>query len=126
MNTAPTNAASTSTTTAAAAGKDVTPDDMFDAPKILSAEEKEWRDKVEELFTKLSNLRAQAFESSPHPSLKAPALTATIRFDDGKTETVTFGRTDRDVFGARADEAGAARLDASAFDEAIKALDAVK
>ena len=29
-------------------------------------------DKVEELLTKLSSLRAQAFESSPHPSLKAP------------------------------------------------------
>ena len=83
-------------------------------------------DKVEELLTKLSSLRAQAFESSPHPSLKTPVLTATIRFDDSKTETVTFGRTGSDVFGARADEAGAARLDAKAFDEAIAALDAVK
>jgi len=82
--------------------------------------------KVEDLLTKLSNVRAQSFEATSHASLKMPALTVTIRFDDTKTETVTFGRSGTDVFAGRTDEPGAARVEAMAFDEAIKALDALK
>jgi len=82
--------------------------------------------KVEELIAKLSNVRAQSFEDAAHASLKMPALTATIRFDDNKTETVTFGRSAADVVAGRADEPGTARIDAMAFDEAVKALDALK
>lgn len=83
------------------------------------------RAKVDDLLTRLSNLRAQSFEAAPHASLKTPALTATIRFDD-RTETVTFGRTDEAVFGSRSDEPGTARLETSVFDEAMKAIDALK
>lgn len=82
--------------------------------------------KIEDLLTKLSNVRAQSFEVAAHASLKIPALTVTIRFDDSKTEIATFGRSGTDVFGGRADEPGAARVDAMAFDEAVKALDAMK
>ena len=82
--------------------------------------------KVQDLLTKLSNLRAQSFEAAPHASLKMPALAVTVLFDDKKTETVTFGRAGSDVFASRPDEPGAARLDAAGLDEAIKALDALK
>ena len=82
--------------------------------------------KVEDLLTKLSNLRAQSFETEKHPSLNAPVLTAIVQFDDDKTETVTFGRAGADAFGSRSDEPGTARVEASAFDEAVKAIDALK
>jgi hypothetical protein len=82
--------------------------------------------KVEDLLTKLSNLRAQSFEPTPNASLKTPVLTATVRFDENKTETVTFGRQGSDVFASRPDEPGSARLEASVFDEVMKALDGVK
>jgi hypothetical protein len=41
-------------------------------------------------------------------------------------ETVTFARSGSDVFASRADEPGAARVEPTAFDDAVKALDAVK
>jgi hypothetical protein len=81
---------------------------------------------VETLLTNLTNLRAPAFEGA-HDSLKAPALTVVAQFDDRKkTETVTFGRAGTDVYAGRADEPGAAKLEANTFDEALKSLDALK
>jgi hypothetical protein len=82
--------------------------------------------KVEDLMTKLSNLRAVSFEPSAPAALKTPALTVTVRYDEDKTETATFGRSGADVYGSRADEPAAAKLEASVFDEAMKALDAMK
>ena len=82
--------------------------------------------KVVDLLTKLSNVRAQSFEAATHASLEMPVVTVTIRFDSDKTETVAFGRSATDVFASRADEPGTARVDAMAFDEAVKAVDALK
>ena len=82
--------------------------------------------KVEDVLTRFSNLQAQAFQPTAHASLKSPALTAIVRFDENKTETVTFGRSGNEVFANRADEPGSARVDTSAFDEAVKAVDAMK
>lgn len=81
---------------------------------------------VEDLLTKLSNLRAESFEATAHASLEKPVVTVTIAFDDDKTETVAFGRSAIDVFAGRADEPGSARVDAMLFDETIKAVDALK
>ena len=81
--------------------------------------------KVEDLLVSLSNVRAQAFEAATDASLKMPALTVTVRFDDSKTETVTFGRSGADVFARRADEPGTATIEPTVFDEVSKALDAV-
>ncbi len=82
--------------------------------------------KVEDLMTKLSNLRAVSFEASTPAALKQPALTATVRYDENKNETAMFARLGADVYGSRADEPAAAKLEASVFDEAMKALDAMK
>jgi hypothetical protein len=82
--------------------------------------------KVEDLLTKLSNVRAHSFEPAPSAALKTPALIATVRFDEKKTETVTFGRQQNDVVAGRADEPGTAKIEAAVFDEVIKALDALK
>lgn len=82
--------------------------------------------RMQELLGNVTALRADSFEPGAHPSLKNPALTVTVQFDEGKTETVTFGRAGEDVFASRADEPGAAKLGAMPFDEVVKALDALK
>jgi hypothetical protein len=48
----------------------------------------------------------------------------TIRFDDSKKEErVTFGRVGADAFASRAGEPGAARIEPSALDGIVKALE---
>jgi len=81
--------------------------------------------KVEDLLTKISGIRASSFEAAAPAALKTPAVVVTAEFD-GRRETVTIGRAGADAFAARQDEPGAAKLDAAALDEALKALDALK
>ncbi|MBI4888013.1 MAG: DUF4340 domain-containing protein [Acidobacteria bacterium] len=82
--------------------------------------------KIEDVLTKLSNLKADAFQAAAPPSMKMPAAAVTVRFDESKTETVTFGRSGTGVFASRSDESGAATVSAAAFDEAMKAADGLK
>jgi hypothetical protein len=83
--------------------------------------------KAEDLLTKVSGLRAESFETSAPAALKSPALTVMVRFDDSKKmEQVAFARMGSDVFASRADEPGAAKVLAASFDEAMKAIDAMK
>jgi hypothetical protein len=81
--------------------------------------------KIEDLLAKVSGMRATTFETAVHPSLKSPVLSVTAIFDKGK-DVVTFGRAGMDVYASRSDEPGSAKLDAAPFDEAVKALDALK
>jgi hypothetical protein len=81
--------------------------------------------KVEDLLTKVSGLRAEAFATAPNAALKSPALTVIVRYDD-KTEQVAFARAGDEVVASRPDEPGSATVQTMAFDEAIKALDALK
>ncbi len=83
--------------------------------------------KAEDLVNSVTGLRASSFEDQAHASLKTPALVVTVRSNDNKTETVTFGRTATDVYAARSDEPGSAKIDGTAaLDEAMKLLDGVK
>jgi hypothetical protein len=82
--------------------------------------------KVEDLINKLSNLRAEMFESGTNAALKMPVLTVTVRFDQTKMESVTFGRMSNVVYASRSDEPGSAKVDTAIFEESLKALDAVK
>jgi hypothetical protein len=82
--------------------------------------------KVEDLLSKLTNIRAVTFDNTVPSSLKMPNLTVTIRFDTSKTETVTFGGSGADIVAARADEPGSAKIDSMPYEEAIKAIDALK
>lgn len=82
--------------------------------------------KVEDLLTKVSALRAESFATAANPALKTPALTVIVRFDDSKTEQVTFGRAGTDIVASRSDEPGTAAVDAMSFEDTIKALDAVR
>ena len=84
--------------------------------------------KVEDLLARLSNLRVQSFEASEAKTgLNAPVLVVVATSDDGKKkERVAFARAGSDVFAAIEGQPGAAKLTASEFDDALKALDALK
>ena len=82
--------------------------------------------KVEDLLTKLSNIRAQAFRDRAEPALKTPTLVATVTMDNGKTETVTFAKQGDTVMASRADEGGSATVEAVALTDAMMAMDALK
>jgi hypothetical protein len=82
--------------------------------------------KVEDALTKLSNLRADSFQPKAPPSLASPVAVVSVRFDESKMESVSFGRSGNEVFAARSDEPGAAKVDAALFDEAMKAVDGLK
>ena len=109
--------------------------DMLAFDKSGTGESEMWKNaagqtvdlmKVEDLVSKLTNIRAVTFENAVPASLRMPNLTVTIRFDTSKTETVTFGGSGADVVAARADEPGAATIDSMPYEEAIKAVDALK
>ena len=82
--------------------------------------------KVEDMLTKLSNIRAQLFQERVDPALKMPTLVATVSMDNGKTETVTFARQGDAVIANRADEGGSATVEAVALNDAMMAIDALK
>jgi hypothetical protein len=88
------------------------------------------KDAMDALLSKLSNMRASSFVDSGTPAartaLDAPALKVHVTFDDGKKqETVTFGKNGDDAYAARADQPGAARIDATDLQMALKDLDEV-
>jgi len=82
--------------------------------------------KLDDLLAKIGGLRADTFQSQADPALKSPALVVNAGFDNGKAETVTLARSGNTVVASRVDEPGSATISVMAFDEVIKALDAVK
>ena len=53
-------------------------------------------------------------------------MTVFVKFEDGKKEErVTFGKVENDAYAARPGEPGAAKIDATDFNEAVKALDEI-
>jgi len=82
----------------------------------------------EDFLSKLSNLRAQSFAGSgTKTGLDRPVAIVSVRFDDGKKqERVTFGKAGSDVYATRASEAGAAKIETTEYDDALKALDSLK
>jgi len=82
--------------------------------------------KVEDMLTKLSNIRAQLFQDRVDPVLKMPTLVATLKLDNNTTETVTFARNGNAVLANRADEPGSATVDVMGFNDAMASLDTVK
>jgi hypothetical protein len=81
-------------------------------------------------LTKLSNQRAQSFVAAGQKTktgLESPVVVVVARFDDGrKEERVSFGRVGADVYAAIAGQPGAAKVDTAEFEDALKALDAIK
>ena len=81
--------------------------------------------KVDALVTALTNTRATAFVDKA-PALDTPEITASLTFDEGKHETVAFAKQGSDAVARRDGDKGAAKIDASALDGIVKALDALK
>ena len=82
--------------------------------------------KVEDMLTKLSNIRANLFQDRVDPALKMPTLVTTLKLDNNMTETVAFARSGNAVLANRADEPGSATVDVMAFNDAMMAIDAIK
>jgi hypothetical protein len=84
---------------------------------------------MDTFLTKLSSQRAQSYVepgSKTKTGLQSPAMTVTVRFDEGrKDESVTFGREGADVFASMAGQPGVAKVDATEYDDAVRALDAI-
>lgn len=80
---------------------------------------------VEALLGKIADLRADSFaNSTAGTGLATPMLTAHVTFnDEGDEEQVTFGRSGDATYAAVPGDAGAARIDTSALDEILAALD---
>jgi hypothetical protein len=82
--------------------------------------------KMEDLLTKLAALRAQSFNPTTNAAgLADAALVVEASYDTDKFERVRFIKGDKEVFAVRDGEAGVAVVDSSAYDETMKALDAV-
>jgi hypothetical protein len=82
--------------------------------------------KVEDMLTKLSNIRAQLFQERVDPVLKMPTLVATLKLDNNMTETVTFARSGNAVLASREGEPGSATVEVMPFNDTMTAIDAVK
>jgi hypothetical protein len=82
--------------------------------------------KVDDMLTKLSNIRAQLFQDRVDPALRMPTLVATLKLDTNTTETVTFARNGNAVLANRTGEPGSATVDVMTFNDTMTAIDAVK
>ncbi|MFO7694256.1 MAG: DUF4340 domain-containing protein [Vicinamibacterales bacterium] len=80
------------------------------------------------LLSALSGLSVDSYvDAGVKTGAESPVAVVTATFDDGKKEErVVFGKAGGDVFAIRAGEPGAAKVDAARFDEALKALDAIR
>jgi hypothetical protein len=84
--------------------------------------------KVDALLTALASARATSFvDSIAGTGLESPELTVALAYEDGqKHEKVGFSRKGADVYARREGDAAAAKIDATALDGIVKALDALK
>jgi hypothetical protein len=115
-------------------------DQKLTIEKVTAADGKEsWKNsdgkemdaaKVQELLTKLSNVRATGFDPATHQALRSPALIVTARFGENKdedlAETVTLARAGQEVVASRPDEPGTLKVEAAPVDEILKILDQLK
>jgi len=85
------------------------------------------KDKMAALLAKLETMHASSFaESTAKTGLNSPAMTVYVKFDEGKKEErIVFGKAGAEVYAARPDEPGAAKIDAADFGEALEALDGI-
>jgi urease beta subunit len=80
--------------------------------------------KMDSFLSGFSNLRAESWAEAG--AAGSSALSFAVTFDDGrKQERVSFARQGADVFATRADEPGAAKVSATDYETAARALDAV-
>jgi hypothetical protein len=83
------------------------------------------KEKMSVLLAKLESIRALSFvDSTAKTGLDSPAMTVSVKFDDGKKEErVMFAKSGSDVYASRPGEPGAAKISSMEFDEINKKLD---
>jgi len=83
------------------------------------------KDKVSKALADLADFNVTSFvDSTAKTGLDQPTMVVDVKFDDDKkTEKVTFGKSGDDIFAARPDEPGAAKIDSSKYNDALKELD---
>jgi hypothetical protein len=82
--------------------------------------------KIDDLATKLADLRADSFVDKL-PAGATTFATVSTQFDeDGKSEQVTIYQSGADYFATRANDTGALKLKAADVEAVTKALDAIK
>jgi hypothetical protein len=83
---------------------------------------------MDDLLTKLSDLRAESFvDSREGTGRETPISTVMVTFNDaGEQESVLVGRIDDNVYALVNDQPGAAKLDLLAWENVLKALDALE
>jgi hypothetical protein len=83
--------------------------------------------KVEALISAASGARATGFvDSTAKTGLDKPELTVSFTYDEGKQERVSFARSAGTAYAQRSGATGAAKIDASALDAIVKALEDLK
>jgi len=82
-------------------------------------------DKFQAFVAALADIRSVSFvDSKAKTGLDSPAATIVVKFDEGKREDrVAIAKPGTDAFASRPDDPGAAKVDATKFDEAIKSID---
>lgn len=84
-------------------------------------------EKAADPLNKFTNLRADSIDTAARAAARTPELTVVVSFDDGKrTETVSFARAGADVYAVRDGEPGAAKVPATAYEDALKSIDSLK
>ncbi len=83
---------------------------------------------VDSLLSALSGLSVTGWaDAQAKTGAEAPVATVAAKYEDGKKEErVVFGKVGAEMFAMRPGEPGAAKVDAAKFDEAMKALEAIK
>jgi Domain of unknown function (DUF4340) len=87
--------------------------------------------KVDNLLSAVTATRANSFIDSAarqeKTGLDKPEIVVTIKSDEGKREEkVTFAKSGTDAYASRAGEPGVAKVDASAVDNIVKSVEALK
>lgn len=81
--------------------------------------------KMDDLLTKLTDVRAASFVSpNVEAGTKSPTLVVTVTYDEKKTERVTLAKVGDAGYATRADEPGAAKFEGTVIDGILRALDA--
>jgi hypothetical protein len=84
--------------------------------------------KIDALITAITQARATGFvDTTAKTGLDKPELTFTIKSDEGKREEkVSFARSGKEAFAARAGEPGAAKIDTATVESITKAMEGLK
>lgn len=83
------------------------------------------KEKFQTFVAALADIRAMSFaDSKAKTGLDSPAATIVVKFDEGKKEDrVVLAKAGADAWASRPDDPGAAKIDSTKLDDALKSID---